>query len=313
MILTQMALTLITSMATPVQAAPDHLLTDFDSGGVALRWYSVNDGVMGGRSSGSFRIEDGQLLFRGLLNTNGGGFASLRTRTAALDLADRAGIHLRVRGDGRVYTMRLQQDSGRGRSVSYRAEFRTTEGPEWQDVWLPFGDFVPTWRGRILDLPPVDPARVSSIGLMIADKIDGEFQLRVDSIGAFDPFRLPSLRAKQRPLVIFAPDEDDRRLRRQLSALATAGDGLRDREMALIVVLGKGTSVAGTRPLTASEVATIRGRFAVAGSDFAVRLVGKDGKTKRSASRPVEVADLFALVDAMPMRQAEVAARKGRD
>ena len=41
-------------------------------------------------------------------------------------------------------------------------------------------DFVPTFRGRVLSSePPLDPARVTSVGFLIADKQDGPFQLEV--------------------------------------------------------------------------------------------------------------------------------------
>ena len=84
-------------------------LTSFDApdeATVAERWYAINDGVMGGRSRGTFDIEQGLLVFRGSLNTNGGGFASIRIDRDKLDLdgvklSDYQGVHLRVRGDGR--------------------------------------------------------------------------------------------------------------------------------------------------------------------------------------------------------------------
>jgi hypothetical protein len=36
-----------------------------------------------------------------------------------------------------------------------------------------------------------------------------------------------------------------------------------------------------------------------------VRLIGKDGGVKLDRDTPVAVAELFALIDAMPMRRAE--------
>ncbi|MHC4941042.1 MAG: CIA30 family protein [Planctomycetota bacterium] len=274
------------------------LLTDFEAGG--FRWYPVNDDVMGGRSRGGFEVEDGVLVFAGSLNTNGGGFASVRG-SGRLALAGEEGIRLRVRGDGREYSMRLRQ----GR-VSYRAKFRTMKGV-WQEIRLPFKEFVPTWRGRTLDRPPVDPARVESIGLMIADKIDGAFRLEVDSIHAYRSFSMDRLRWKARPLLLFAPNAADERLVRQLRDLADAK--LRDRAMVLIVVLEEGESRIGDRVLSASSAKQLRDAFGVT-SGFALRLVGKDGGVKRSADEPVEIGRIFDQIDAMPMRRAELAARE---
>ncbi len=39
---------------------------------------------------------------------------------------------------------------------------------------------------------------------------------------------------------------------------------------------------------------------------FRIRLVGKDGGVKLDQSTLVEVPTLFSLIDAMPMRQAEM-------
>ena len=72
------------AIGAPTFAMEDRLLTDFDK--TTMQWYSVNDGVMGGRSSGSFQVTDGKLRFSGVLNTNGGGFASIRTRSRDLKL-----------------------------------------------------------------------------------------------------------------------------------------------------------------------------------------------------------------------------------
>ena len=47
-------------------------LTDFAAGETALSWQIVNDTVMGGRSSSYFSLNNNQLQFTGLLNTNGG-------------------------------------------------------------------------------------------------------------------------------------------------------------------------------------------------------------------------------------------------
>ena len=41
---------------------------------------------------------------------------------------------------------------------------------------------------------------------------------------------------------------------------------------------------------------------------FRVRLIGKDGGEKLDSAAPVSAAALFALIDAMPMRRAEMAA-----
>ena len=113
---------------------PDtRVLTDFRPEGETARWRTLLDGVMGGRSSGEFTVADGRMTFTGVLNTNGGGFSSVRRpgRDLRLGQAGEQGIRLRVRGDGRTYTLRLRQPTERRRfAASYRAKFSTTKGTD---------------------------------------------------------------------------------------------------------------------------------------------------------------------------------------
>ena len=46
-------------------------------------------------------------------------------------------------------------------------------------------DFVPSFRGRVLSgEPPLDPAKVASLGILISDKQAGPFQLEIAWIKA---------------------------------------------------------------------------------------------------------------------------------
>ena len=155
-------------------------LMDF-SGPDLPEWYVVNDDVMGGRSAGGLQIESGRLLFAGTTNTDGGGFSSIRTDVQALDLSARLGIRLRLRGDGRTYRFRLETAAG----IAYFASFDTASGAGWQTIDVPFDRFEPRRRGRPLAGPPLDTARITGLGLMIYDRLDGPFRLEVDGIGSY--------------------------------------------------------------------------------------------------------------------------------
>ena len=66
----------------------------------------------------------------------------------------------------------------------YQCAFTTKNGA-WEEHRLAFKDFVPTFRGRVLmDAPALDPARVVSVGLLIADKQAGPFRLELAWIKA---------------------------------------------------------------------------------------------------------------------------------
>ncbi len=166
-------------------AEASRVLTDYTTGRDEFRWYVVNDNVMGGRSEGGFSIEQGALYFAGRTNTNGGGFSSIRSRSAQLDLSEYAGIRLRVKGDGRRYTWRLATaERWRGREFSYWADFDTKAGA-WTTVDIPFSRFIPRYRGMRLYGPGLDAAQITGMGLMIYDKLDGAFELYLESVHAF--------------------------------------------------------------------------------------------------------------------------------
>ena len=102
-----------------------------------LTWPHINDGVMGGRSDGRFKInEDKKMEFYGTLSLeNNGGFASVRTLPREFGLAEATGLIIRVLGDGRSYQLRLRTDASFD-GVAWRFGFDTTPG-EWTTVTAP--------------------------------------------------------------------------------------------------------------------------------------------------------------------------------
>ncbi len=289
--------------------ADAQLITDFTDKTADLGWYVVNDNVMGGRSDGGFAVEAGELRFAGRTNTNGGGFSSIRSGQTRLDLSDRAGIRLQVRGDGRRYTWRLTTDARvYGRPVAYWANFETVDG-EWRTVDIPFARFVPRFRGATLRGPALDPARITGMGLMIYDGRDGPFELQLASVQAYAgsaPFSLDTYRWRKRILVMSAPSEEDERLQDQLEAIAASAAEFNDRDMLLITLLDTGDSRAGEEALTAAEADALRRHLRLAPGSFTVSLIGKDGTIKLTSEEPVPIAEIYALIDTMPMRRREL-------
>lgn len=171
-------------MASIGHAAPvEKLIVDFKSKERALNWQIVNDDVMGGVSTSRFAVTNGVGQFRGNLSLeNNGGFASVRADGAISDLTGNDAMVVRVKGDGRNYQLRVRTATG-GRA-DYQTEFQTVKG-QWQEHRLPFAGFVPTWRGRLLTgVPPIDPARVQSIGFFLADNQPGAFELEIQWVKA---------------------------------------------------------------------------------------------------------------------------------
>lgn len=143
-------------------------------------WRSINDGVMGGVSSGAMTAGADGLVFEGELSLeNNGGFASVRRRLDA-DLTAATGLQLTVRGDGRTYQVRFRQDE-RFDGIAWRAEFSASD--QWQTVTLDFADFEPVFRGRrVIDAGPVSPPEIRQVGFMVADKTPGPFRLEIGAI-----------------------------------------------------------------------------------------------------------------------------------
>lgn len=159
-------------------------LIKFDGNRSEPLWVAVNDGVMGGRSSGAPLIKDGLLQFSGALSLeNNGGFSSVRTVDYNIDLSGFDSLVLRVRGDGRRYQLRLSTNAHhRGIPVSYSADFMPNA--EWMIVRLSLDTFKPSVRGTLLDGPSFDRSLVGQIGLLIGDKREGPFSMAIDWIGA---------------------------------------------------------------------------------------------------------------------------------
>lgn len=149
-------------------------------------WFVVNDGVMGGRSSGFVAVEEGRLRFTGVLVTQGGGFTSARARRE-IDLTGEDGLELRVRGSGRPFEVELDDGVRRfGRTVSRRAPIPTT--PDWTVVRVPFSSFRSSIFGQSVETSPIDLARIRSVGLYMLDGRDGPFQVEVDEVRTYrDP------------------------------------------------------------------------------------------------------------------------------
>jgi len=162
----------------------DKILFDFTTSTNSPAWQIVNDDVMGGVSTSRFKVLTNGAIFSGAVSLeNNGGFASVRSSPVRQNLTGCEYFVVRVRGDGRRYKFTVRTEIGFDTPI-YQCSF-TTKRDEWEEHRLPFKEFVPTFRGRILtDVPALNPAKVSSVGFLISDKQDGSFQLEVAWIKA---------------------------------------------------------------------------------------------------------------------------------
>ncbi|MEM6277816.1 MAG: CIA30 family protein, partial [Pseudomonadota bacterium] len=139
----------------------------------------------GGRSSGGPDFDGKAMVFSGVINTNGGGFSSVRRGVEPGALSGTDGLMLRVKTDGRAYRVTIRTaERFRGRSVSYNADIEAGEGGEWVEAYVPFDAFSTSVFGRSVPAAPLDPETVWSVGIILGDGKDGPFEMQAEWIKA---------------------------------------------------------------------------------------------------------------------------------
>lgn len=161
------------------------VVSDFADPQEADAWRVINDDVMGGRSKGDAQFDDGQMTFFGSINTNGGGFSSVRRAIEPGQLTGADRVRLRVKTDGRPYRVTFRDGSrSRRGEVMYRAPIGAAASDDWQTVSVAFADLEASFHGDPVDAEPFDPAAAYELGLILNDTGDGPFRLGVRWIEA---------------------------------------------------------------------------------------------------------------------------------
>jgi NADH dehydrogenase [ubiquinone] 1 alpha subcomplex assembly factor 1 len=159
------------------------VLFDFTGADSVKDWQTVNDGVMGGVSEGKVKLTDSKTMeFYGILSlANNGGFASVRTKGKKLGLEKGDTLVVKVRGDGREYSLNLYPDRPRI-AFSYRATVQTKKD-EWIEVKVPLDKFEATSFGRLVkDAGAVKPEEINALGFSLGDNKPGPFKMTIESI-----------------------------------------------------------------------------------------------------------------------------------
>lgn len=180
-------ISIFAALLNPTLVAADvrtdgRMLFKFDRQTDAKAWKTVNDGVMGGRSIGRFKLTNkGTMKFYGTLSLkNNGGFASVRTKSDKLSLAKGDSLVVRVRGDGRKFSLNLYPKA-RLTAFAFRAEFQTKKD-KWIEIRIPLDKFVATSFGRVVKEFRLNPRKINGIGFLLGDKKAGPFELEIDWI-----------------------------------------------------------------------------------------------------------------------------------
>ena len=158
-------------------------LFDFSDPRAAEAWRAIDDRVMGGVSRSRLRHDRaGHAVFEGDVSLErNGGFASVRSSPGERGQAGATTCLIEARGDPKQFKLSLLTDDGFD-SVNYQASF-TTMGHDWQTISLPLSAFRASFRGRdVPGAPALDPARIRQVGLMIAGRQAGSFELHIRRI-----------------------------------------------------------------------------------------------------------------------------------
>jgi len=117
-------------------------------------------------------------------------------------------------------------------------------------------------------------------------------------------------RWQHRVVLIFAEATTDSSMREQLAVLRKHEAGLHDRDL-VIYQVGRNAGIAPFgKKLSAADVQALRQKYAKDYPAFRFILVGKDGGEKWCTDDQATIEALFARIDRMPMRRAEMRRQK---
>lgn len=163
-----------------IGSSSQHIIFDFSKDANINKWIIVDDVVMGGKSSGTFKLSDeGHGVFQGDVSlANNGGFSSVRHRFDKLQVNNATKVYIRLKGDGKKYQFRVK--SNVGDYYSYITSFVTNGS--WQEVELELKDMYPSFRGRKLNLPNFSEDYIEEVALLIGNKKKESFKVEIDKI-----------------------------------------------------------------------------------------------------------------------------------
>lgn len=179
--------------AVPIRSASLPIAI-FD-GSSRLKWETVNDPVMGGQSVSTFSVDQGKGDWKGQVRIvpflHAAGFCTLRGSGAIPVLADYKGLEVNVAAlpTTNISKFQLQFSSSdhgvTGRQGSFQADFSLKASGAASTVFIPFSEFIETWRGERVGGAPTSKqlSTLESIGLG-TDGIVGNFDLELVSIVA---------------------------------------------------------------------------------------------------------------------------------
>eukprot|EP00571_Detonula_confervacea_P016276 CAMPEP_0172299568 /NCGR_PEP_ID=MMETSP1058-20130122/1844_1 /TAXON_ID=83371 /ORGANISM="Detonula confervacea, Strain CCMP 353" /LENGTH=206 /DNA_ID=CAMNT_0013009059 /DNA_START=124 /DNA_END=744 /DNA_ORIENTATION=- len=163
-----------------------------------LKWHRLDDGVMGGQSETVHSSSDNarELDFAGQINTQGGGFCSIRAPIEGGLPKDTSAVRICYVGDGKTYKILFSDGSKSAfgpsrRSPSWQTDLPTKKGVEDTAI-IRLGSLIPSLQGGPTgtDLK-IDPTQVNEMGFMLSLKLSSGESNPVETYGSgIFPFSL---------------------------------------------------------------------------------------------------------------------------
>ena len=157
----------------------------------STNWGTLNDTVMGGRSTATIEELDSDIVFSGTVSLeNNGGFASMRT-IEPVDLSAQTTVQIQLSGSN--VPVQFVVWMGQGANLYYAKEVTVQTGIQS----LNFVDFIPKSYGRVVTASSLMREERSqvSVGLLVADGYEGDFSLRLEQLDFIndETARLPTI------------------------------------------------------------------------------------------------------------------------
>ena len=123
---------------------------------------------------------------------------------------------------------------------------------------------------------------------------------------------LSDYRWTHRPLLLFAPTDEDPQLVETLSRIDASRCAFLERDMVIGIVLTEGQSTLAGQPVNPVESQRLSDRYAIGENAFTALLIGKNGGEKLRVDEVPDLQRIYAVIDGMPMRSREMGAGPSR-
>lgn len=118
-------------------------------------------------------------------------------------------------------------------------------------------------------------------------------------------------RWKDRVILLFADNKEASSYRAQLKTFKGQEAALEDRNLVLYRIFNTEGTGPDQEALPTRSLQQLTKRYRDRSTPFTFVLLGKDGGVKWRSTEPVSKQDLYALIDGMPMRRAEMRRKSG--